>query len=75
MLLLLAGLEPDLQQVFPGPVVEQTGQAVGKAQRTEAAFVLGQLDCQLVADPAKGQGVERQHWQARVNLQWCGVEL
>ncbi|MNE12868.1 hypothetical protein D3C80_1056880 [compost metagenome] len=67
-LLLLALLERDLQQVFPGTVVEQPGQAVGTAQGTEGAFVLGQFDRQLITDHANRQGVERQHRQASVDL-------
>ncbi|MNC26986.1 hypothetical protein D3C75_751400 [compost metagenome] len=74
-LLLLARLELELQQVLPGTVVEQPGQAVGQAQGAQPALVVAQLDRKLVAHPAQGQWVQRQHWQARIDLQGRGDQL
>ncbi|MNP29761.1 hypothetical protein D3C76_1227980 [compost metagenome] len=59
--LLPAFMKLHVQQVFPGTVVEQAGQAIGAAQGAEVALVLGKLDGQAIANPAHGQWVEGQH--------------
>ncbi|MOA56413.1 hypothetical protein D3C78_1803850 [compost metagenome] len=68
-LLPLALVEAVLQQVFPGAVIEQAGQAVCAAQGTQGAFVLGQLDRQSIADHAHRKRVEGQHRQAGIHLE------
>ncbi|MNN06955.1 hypothetical protein D3C81_1197630 [compost metagenome] len=56
-------------------MVEQPGQTVCEGQGAQPALVVGQLDRQLIAHPAQGQRVQRQHRQAGIDLQGRGVQL